>query len=1240
MLANRISYSLGLTGPSFLLDTACSSSMYAMDSAFTALRNGECDAALVGGANLVMHPYVTLQFARLGVLAPDGFCRPFDVDATGYTRSEAICVLFLQKARDARRSYATVVYSKTNCDGYKAEGITYPSGKMQQQLLTEFYDDIRIDPASVAYVEAHSTGTLVGDPEECAAIDNVFCKGRDGPLVVGSVKSNIGHSESTSGACSIAKVVLAFETGLIAPNINFTRIRPGIPSLEEGRLRVCTEALPLEGSLVGVNSFGFGGANAHCLLRRNPKEKLNGGAPLDRLPRLVNWSGRTEEAINVFLDGMAARPLDAEYVALVHGIQRDETPGYIYRGFGLFEQGGSNGEPAHCLHREAQHFAGLKRPVVWVFSGMGSQWCEMGLALMDLPLFRESIHKSHAVLQPFGIDLVQIITSSEPETFDNILHSFVGIAAIQVAIVDVLRVLNVQCDHIVGHSVGELGCAYADGALTAEQMVLCAYSRGLVSVQTPVIRGSMAAVGLSYKQIKNTLPPSIEVACHNGPDSSTISGPVADVGAFVAELKGRGVFAKEVQCSNIAYHSKYIADMGPALLAALRRIIPQPVRRSAKWLSSSVPRNRWELPENQLSSAEYHTNNLLNAVLFEETTLHLPENAITIEIAPHGLLQAILKKSMKAAVHVPLTQRANKNNVHFMLNQLGKLFVHGLQIPFERLYPAVQFPVSRGTPMISPLVRWEHSEDWFITKFELQRSTRSGERKVKITLTDQDYDFIAGHAIDGRVLFPATAYLQLVWETLAMMKGPIFFDMNVEFEDIRFLRATSLAAGQVVEFTITIHSGTGRFEITEGNTAVVTGFIAEVVQPLPIAPLPPLVESEFPLMQERDFYKELRLRGYHYNGAFRAVKEARGDGLYGRVKWDLNWVAFLDCLLQISIVGKDSRSLILPTRIQRMRINAKEHMQSTAKLNAENPCFEVQVSPTLGILVSGGIEITGIHTSPVARRKPPGYPVLESYQFVPHLPTPVLPKSDAVRVCVQLALENNPMLKVKCVEVDVDNAEPLIPLFELALGDLPLVQSDLMLLTAQDLELGKIHVEDGKLPTQKNCAFVIGRCCMSRPAFSSEYLISLSENGYLVSVEAANLDVATIQAPQGMQLLACLPTQDGETLVLFQRLKRKLPGAPNIIRVTRADEAFGWMERLKSGVRESSVVLLAEKDELSGIIGLVNCIRKEPNGSRVSGVFVHDASAPDFDYDIPFYSNHLRLGLAINVFKNVSVKYW
>lgn len=160
MLANRISYTLGLTGPSFTLDTACSSSMYALDAAFNAIRSGECEAALVCGSNLLLHPYTTINFVKLGVLAKNGYCRPFDINSDGYTRAESICVIFVQKIKDANRAYAELVYSQTNCDGYKEEGITFPSSKMQTKLLTDFYRNINMDPTTVDYVEAHATGNL------------------------------------------------------------------------------------------------------------------------------------------------------------------------------------------------------------------------------------------------------------------------------------------------------------------------------------------------------------------------------------------------------------------------------------------------------------------------------------------------------------------------------------------------------------------------------------------------------------------------------------------------------------------------------------------------------------------------------------------------------------------------------------------------------------------------------------------------------------------------------------------------------------------------------------------------------------------------------------------------------------------------------------------------------------------------------------------------------------------------
>lgn len=617
--------------------------------------------------------YLRFLFCRLGVLAKDGYCRPFDQQASGYTRSETICVMYLQKAKNAKRIYANVVYSKTNCDGYKIEGITYPAGEMQQVLLSEFYSDIALDPSQLNYVEAHSTGTMVGDPEECKALDTIFCKSRKEPLLVGSVKSNMGHTESASGACSIAKIILAFENGLIAPNINFANVKKEIPSLAEQRMIVCSKVTPCDGNLVAINSFGFGGANAHALLKRHDKKKQLKGATADKLPRLVNWAGRTEDGVNVILNKLESEPLDAEFVGLLHNIQSEETPGFIYRGFTVIGKNEEDvNDKAICYARATKYYDGMKRPIIWVFSGMGSQWVGMAKSLMILPEFKRVIDICHNTLRPFGIDLIAIITSDNTATFDHILNSFVGIAAIQIALVNVLRYLEVPMDLCIGHSVGELGCGYADGTMTIEQTILCAYARGLVSVETKVVEGSMAAVGLSYEKIKPLLPPEIEVACHNGPDSATISGPKADVSTFVAQLKAKGIFAKEVQCSNIPYHSRYIAEMGPKLLKLLTEIISKPRKRSSKWLSSSVPKEKWHLPVSQYSSAEYHTNNLLNAVLFEETTLLLPRHAITIEIAPHGLLQAIIKRSMPDSVHIPLTQRGHSNNTTFLLAALGK----------------------------------------------------------------------------------------------------------------------------------------------------------------------------------------------------------------------------------------------------------------------------------------------------------------------------------------------------------------------------------------------------------------------------------------------------------------------------------------------------------------------------------------------------------------------------------------
>lgn len=514
------------------------------------------------------------------------------------------------------------------------------------------------------------TGTRVGDPEECRTLDAIFCQDRTTPLLVGSIKSSVGHSEAAAGLSSIIKVLLAYQTGMIAPNINLTQPRTDPPALTEGRMLICTEPTILPGSaLLGVSAFGFGGANGHVLFARflKPKQKLTN----ENLPYLVTWAGRTEESIDAIVNKLSSMPLDIEFIALMHNVQREENPALSSRGFGIFQSNGPT-ENAACVGEGKQVYDGQKRPIVWVFAGMGSQWVGMGAALMEIPMFRETIERCHGILAPYGIDITAIITSTDPTTFDNILNSFVGIAAIQIALINILRCLGVTFDFLIGHSVGELGCAYADDCFTEEQMLLAAYCRGLVSLNTKLVDGSMAAIGLSYSEVIDMLPSTIDVACHNSANSSTISGPKADVREFIDEMVKRKIFAVEVPTSNIAYHSRYIQELGEKFVAKLRQVIPTPTKRSKKWLSTSVPMAKWSAPESELSSAEYHRDNLLSPVLFEETAKLLPKNALTIEIAPHGLLQSALRTSLPNGLHIALTNRREEKPLNSFLRSLGR----------------------------------------------------------------------------------------------------------------------------------------------------------------------------------------------------------------------------------------------------------------------------------------------------------------------------------------------------------------------------------------------------------------------------------------------------------------------------------------------------------------------------------------------------------------------------------------
>ncbi|XP_011066185.1 PREDICTED: fatty acid synthase-like [Acromyrmex echinatior] len=547
-VANMISYCLDLKGPSYNIDAACSSSLYALAIGYEYIMSGKCEDAIIGTTNLCLYSIINLHFSRLGVLSPNGICSPFDIAANGYSRSETIAAVYLQKAKNAKRIYAICPHIKLNDDGFKEEGITYPSSQIQCTLLKEFYEEYKLPTSCLDYIEAHGTATKAGDPQEVNAIYNSLCKNRETPLMIGSVKSNLGHSEPASGFNQIAKVIIGFETGFVPPNINYTSPRKDIDALLNGSIRVIQEQMPLKNGCVGINCYGFGGSNAHMLLKWNPKQKINNGAPNDDLPRLVILSGRTEESVKLFLNDIANHPIDVEYIRLLHDIHADNITGHPWRGYIIL-----NSFQQDSI-KEIRNYEGLNRPVWFIFSALGSHWPGMGQNLLKFHVFAKAIRKCDDILKPYGISVIDIMTKMEESICENRLNVFLGIVAIQIGLVDLLTSLGITPDYMISHSAGELGCAYADKCLTIEQTILSAYFIGLACADEKIIHSSMMVVNINYEHLKNICPANIEIICYNSDNSSVVCGSKESIEEFMKKLQVNNIYVKKINC-NIPFQS-------------------------------------------------------------------------------------------------------------------------------------------------------------------------------------------------------------------------------------------------------------------------------------------------------------------------------------------------------------------------------------------------------------------------------------------------------------------------------------------------------------------------------------------------------------------------------------------------------------------------------------------------------------------------------------------------------------
>lgn len=845
MLANRLSYTFNLTGPSYTIDSACSSSLVALIQATNDINQGKCDAAIVAGVNLLLNPNKSQQFHKLNLLSESGKCRSFDKSADGYVRSEAVAALFLQKSTVSKRIYAHVVHGAVNNDGYKCQSITCPSGLMQRNLMHQVCRESSIDPAQVSYVEAHGTGTKIGDREEIAAIAGVYgIETRDDHLHVGSVKSNMGHAEAASGVCAVIKVLLAFEAAVIPGNLHFD-----VASFDHHpeTIRIVSENLPFRGDLAAVNSLGFGGTNAHLLLRANSKLKTKTSSSSSSsilLPRIVAISARTWEAAEALLGKVVECKDDFEFVSIIRDVYSTDIPKNSVRGYVILD--GISDRTIITGSFESD------RPIYYVFTGLG--WAGMGKGLMTIDRFRDSISRCASVMTPFNLDLMAIIEDDDV----NFIDRNVALAAVQIALVDLLAYLEITPEGYFGCKLDDLICAYVDDVLTLEQTMLVAYwrSRGMVDED---------------------------------------------------------------------------------------QVITQPNQRTTKWLSTTSPDS--------------------------EALLRVPENAIVIEIGAGGQQQ-----SLDWAIVLSLQ---TSSDVHSLLDFVGSLYNHGANPKLSKLYPTTidDRPVGRGTPMISPLITWDHSSQWHVPSFVNGDNGNNNNFTifVKIDLTQEEYR----HLNDSRV-FPVSGYLVVVWKLLAKTKNIHHEEMSVVFEDFVVHEAVVQLDDGTVDFEVTILRSSCEFEVRRGDQLLATGR-ARVAISDDAETFESEASTEDLLLGANDIYKELRSRGYSYEGKCKSVLSWNCNGTVGTVRWSRDWIVFLDGVLQLSLMQNHERDLFVPIGVQRVVINPTK-----AKLLKNDIGVLVAYNSYTDTYNSELLQLRGVKLEGIIRKDTHELLKYEHFEFLPY----------------------------------------------------------------------------------------------------------------------------------------------------------------------------------------------------------------------------------------------------------------
>ncbi|KAI1562587.1 Polyketide synthase modules protein, partial [Pyrenophora tritici-repentis] len=1127
-LSNRISYEFDLRGPSMTVKTACSSSLVCLDLACEAIRNGKCDAALVGGINLIFSPTMWITLNDMELLSPRGQSRPFDATADGYARGEAVNMVLVRKLSSALRDKdsirALIRGTGVNSDG-RTLGMVVPNPLAQANLIRRTYSAAGIPNLSeTAIIECHATGTQVGDSLEAKAIADCF---GDKGIIITSVKANVGHAEGAAGLTSVIKSVLALEHRMVLPNISFETPNPKIP-FKECKLHVPIETEPWpkgRAERISVNSFGIGGVNAHVIIEsyRQFNLDLQIDAKLRRSSTNETWFTHPSEQTYVALPDAGnlndkTSPVGNQHEFINNSyfnnddsekIRCQQTSGSnlllfsAYNAESLQEQVHSHIQFAQDqrqleLHDLAYTLANKRehRPhrsfvvtsghmctpqlsdslttsvpsvldgwneikAILVFTGQGAQWPTMGAHLWDTNIiFRETIQKLDRFLQTMETPPLWKIEHElhKGENDSRVYSAELGhplCVAIQIALVDVIRSWGVIPHGVIGHSSGEAAAAYASGAITAEAAIAVAASRGFSNVPVKE-EGSMAAVGLGRDDVLPFLLPGVDIACENSQLSTTLSGDTEAVKEVLRNIQAErpGVLARLLRVER-AYHSHHMLRHGETYEKQITPYV-QSCSPTIPFYSSVTGKL---LTGDSCLDAQYWRANMERPVLFnsalrssfEEILPSDTDKAVLIEIGPHPALAGPIGQILRDTgrnnhiLHIGSLRRGNPCDESLMY-LAGKLYQQGLPLNYEVLCPPGKFVKNLPRyPWKQDITHWLEpriSREWRFREHpphELLGSrvfeSAANEPVWRKVFTLNEVPWLAGHEVNGDIIFPAAGYIAMVGEAIQQLSETEdgSSDGTFSMRNVRIASALVLKMDKITEiitsfkrimvdssettpwfqFTISSFDGTrwARNCFGEARASQDSSFAFPRHMVAQTGSFPRKVD-------EKTWYTGLRHVGFNYTGDFEGMQNISAATTMNEAKATVEIVhthgkpkcsryvlhpAVIDQFLQLIAVAssrglcRDLKSISVPTFIEELLLHpcpadhTLEIMANVTKKSERGSIAGNVVVKSAGYLgepVTTRIGLKGLEMSAMTRSNDDArvntIPLISQFEWMPH----------------------------------------------------------------------------------------------------------------------------------------------------------------------------------------------------------------------------------------------------------------